>query len=199
MEIITKEKERERTVLMEEWINEYYANNAQKLRRIVDKILLKFGGLSEKDRDDFYSLANEVFVDAMDRYDKAQSFDTFLFSCLSNKIKTEITRRNRYKRKADSMSVSIDTPIGDEEDATLGDMIADSFDMDKIIFGEENSKSMKIEQYLARLTKLQREVVSLLAASYGAGEIQETLKISRREYSDAMRGIHSYENTSLLF
>lgn len=192
-------KEMERTVFMEEQIKEYYANNAQKLRRIVDRILLKFGGLSEKDQDDFYSLANEVFVDVLGRYDSVQSFDTFLYSCLSNKIKTEITRRNRYKRKADHMTVSIDTPIGDEEDCTLGDMIADSFDMNQIIFGEENSKSIKIERYLERLSKLQREVVKLLADSYGAGEIQKKLQISQREYSDAMRGIHSYENTSLLF
>lgn len=77
----------------------YYADNARKLRRVVDRILLKFGGLSNKDMDDFYSLANEVFVDAMGRYDGAQSFDGFLYSCLSNKIKSEITRRNRGEAK----------------------------------------------------------------------------------------------------
>ena len=70
--------------------------------------------------DDFYSLANEVFVDVMRRYDGAQSFDGFLYSCLLNKIKTEITRRNREKRKADRMSISIDTPIGVDEISTVG-------------------------------------------------------------------------------
>lgn len=50
-------------------LNTYYAQNARKLHRTVDKILLKFGGLSGKDFDDFYSLANEVFVDVMNRYD----------------------------------------------------------------------------------------------------------------------------------
>lgn len=57
---------------MDQVLNEYYANNARKLRRVVDRILLKFGGLYNKDRDDFYSLANEVFVDAMGRYDGVQ-------------------------------------------------------------------------------------------------------------------------------
>ena len=98
---------------MEQILITYYAENAKKLHKIVDKILLKFGGLSNKDLDDFYSLANEVFVDVMKRYDKSQSFDVFLYSCLSNKIKTEITKRNREKRKADRMSISIDTPVGD--------------------------------------------------------------------------------------
>ena len=36
-----------------------------------------------------------------------------LYSCLSNRIKTEVTRRNREKRKADLNSVSLDTPIGE--------------------------------------------------------------------------------------
>ncbi len=112
---------------MEQILITYYANNAKKLHKVVDKILLKFGGLSDKDLDDFYSLANEVFVDVMRRYDNSQSFDAFLYSCLLNKIKTEMTRRNREKRKADRMSISIDTPIGDDENSTIGDMIADKF------------------------------------------------------------------------
>ena len=84
---------------MEQILTVYYSNNAQKLHNTVDKILLKFGGISDKDVDDFYSLANEVFVNVMRRYDGTQSFDGFLYSCLLNKIKTEITRRNREKRK----------------------------------------------------------------------------------------------------
>lgn len=54
---------------MEKILILYYANNANKLHGVVDKILSKFGGLSDKDLDDFYSLANEVFVDVMRRYD----------------------------------------------------------------------------------------------------------------------------------
>ena len=50
---------------------------------------------------------------------------------LSNKIKTEITRRNREKRKVDRMSISIDTLIGDDENSTIGDMIADDFNIEK--------------------------------------------------------------------
>ena len=86
----------------------YYDNNAAKLRRTVDKILMKFGGISDKDTDDFYSLANEVFVNVMRRYDDSQSFDAYLYSCLLKKIKTEMTRRNREKRMTDRMTVSID-------------------------------------------------------------------------------------------
>ena len=67
-------------------LDTYYADNAKKLHRVVDRILSKFGGITYKDTGDFYSLANEVFVDAIRRYDGEQSFDGFLYSCLSNKI-----------------------------------------------------------------------------------------------------------------
>lgn len=181
---------------MENILNTYYADNAKKLRKAVDKILLKFGGISDK--DDFYSLANEVFVDVMKKYDASQSFDIFLYSCLSNKIKTEMTRRNREKRKADIMSVSIDTPVGDNEDYVLGDIIAGDFNIEKEIFGEETLKSLKLEKYLNKLSKCQRKILELSAASYDAGEIQKMLDITQKEYTDNMMAVHSYENIKIL-
>ena len=100
---------------MDQILYSYYANNARKLHKIVDRILYKFGGIYGKDKDDFYSLANEVFVYAMRRYDGAQSFDGFLYSCLKNKILSEITKRNREKRRADRIALSIDAPVGGSE------------------------------------------------------------------------------------
>ena len=51
-------KVQERCMDMEQLLAVYYQDNAKKLHRLVDKILLKFVGLSDKDLDDFYSLAN---------------------------------------------------------------------------------------------------------------------------------------------
>lgn len=185
---------------MEQILIEYYENNAKKLHRIVNKILLKFGGLSDKDLDDFYSLANVVFVDVMKRYDTSQSFDAFLYSCLLNKIKTEITRRNREKRMADRMSISIDTPIGDDENSTIGDMIADNCTIEKVIFEEnEEGYSKRTLLYLSRLSRLQKEILRLNIAGYLPGEIREELHISEKEYADCYAAIHSYRNVSILF
>lgn len=185
---------------MEQILNAYYANNAQKLRDMVDKILFKFGGLSDKDKDDFYSLANEVFVDVLKRYDNKKSFEGFLYSCLSNKIKTEMTRRNRYKRKADKMSISIDTPIGDDENLTLGDLIPDKIDVEKELFGErEEGYSERMLLYLAKLSNLQRKILRLTVAGYSPSEIREELHMSGKQYSDCNAAIHSYRNISILF
>lgn len=177
-----------------------YENNARKLHKTVDRILLKFGGLSNKDLDDFYSLANEVFVDAMRRYDHSQSFDAFLYSCLLNKIKTEITKRNREKRKADRISISIDTPIGDEEETTIKDIIADRFTIEEELFEEgETGYSKRMMLYLGRLSELQKEVLKLTIAGYLPGEIKDALQINEKQYTDCYAAIHSYRNASILF
>lgn len=178
----------------------YYSNNAKKLHKMVDRILLKFGGLSDKDLDDFYSLANEVFVDVMQRYDGSQPFENFLYSCILNKIKSEMTRRNREKRKADRMSISIYMPIGDDGNTTVGDMIADDFDIEKELFeNDEKGYSEKMLLYLSKLSSLQKEILRLNIAGYLPNEIREELHISEKEYADCNSAIHSYRNVSVLF
>lgn len=185
---------------MEHVLYEYYENNAQKLHKAVDKILLKFGGISDKDLDDFYSLANEVFVDVIKKYDSSQPFEVFLHSCLTNKIKTEISRRNREKRTLDRVCVSIDTPVGDDEETTIGDLIADDFTIEGELFGDgEEGYGRRVLEYLNRLSGLQREVLRLKAEGFFPNEIREKLHISEKQYADSYAAIHSYRNVSLLF
>lgn len=184
---------------MEQILTSYYADNARKLHGIVDRILLKFGGIPDKDMDDFYSLANEVFVEVMKRYDSSQSFEAFLYSCLSKRIKTEMTRRNREKRKADRISVSMDTPVDDEEEITLRDVIADDFSVEReVLENSEESYSKRMLLYLSRLSKLQREVLKLHSVGYLPNEIREELHISAKQYTECCEAIHSYRNVSVL-
>lgn len=181
----------------------YYADNAKKLYRIVDKILLEFGGISNKDLDYFYVIASDVFADIClkDSYESSKGdFSTFLYSCLFNKIKTEITRRNRKKRKADRMSISIDAPVGDDENSTIGDTIASDLTIEKEIFNKkEEGYSKKMLLYLSRLSSLQKEVLRLNIAGYPPNEIREELHISKKQYADCYAAIHSYRNVSVLF
>ena len=179
-------------------LNAYYADNAKKLHRVVDRILSKFGGLTYKDTDDFYSLANEVFADVLKRYDCEQSFDGFLYSCLSNKIMSEITKRNREKRKADRMCISLDAPVGDKDGLTIGDILTDDFDIEKEIFGEISAVTSKLEKYLAMLSRKQRALLELLSYCYRAAEIQKILHMTQKEYADTLEGIHSYEKIRIL-
>lgn len=184
---------------MEQVLTAYYADNARKLHGVVEKILSSFGGISDKDMDDFYSLANEVFVEAMKGYDREQPFDVFLYSCLSKKIRSEMSRRNREKRKMDRISVSIDMPVDGEDGTTIGDIIADELTVEKEVFerGEEGY-SRRMLLYLSRLSKLQRDVLTLRAAGYLPNEIRKELHINAKQYAECCEAIYSYRNVSVL-
>ena len=184
---------------MEAVVDSYYKNSAKRLYGIVDKILFKLR-LADTDRHDFYSLANEVFMYAVRDYDSSKPFDGFLYSCLYKKFCSEMTRRCREKRKADRMSVSIDEPLGEDPDITLGEIIADDFDMEKEILEDpEGAYSGKVQHYLDRLSFMQKEVLKLNIAGYHPNEIRKELHITEKQYRDCITAIHSYRNVSILF
>ena len=195
----------------------YFQNNAKKLNNMVDKILFKLRFV-DIDKNDFYSLANEVFMYAVRDYDKSQSFDRFLYSCLYKKFCTEMTSRKRDKRctkvkvkekneKGEVIEkiviipdVSIYSPIGEDENSTIEDMIADEATIEKEVFDRnEEGYSKKMLLYLSRLSNLQKEVLRLNIAGYLPGEIREELHMSEKEYADCYAAIHSYRNVSVLF
>lgn len=179
----------------------YYADNAKMLHRVVDRILSKFGGLTYKDIDDFYSLANMVFADAIKRYDGEQSFDGFLYSCLSNKIMSEITRRNCEKRKADRMSISVNATNDKGEDYSLLDCIPSDFDtFEEASKRQENGQYQdKMQCYISKLSNQQVNILNLLIDGYKPFEVRRILELSKKEYADNMQIMRSYENVKVLF
>ena len=181
---------------MEKIIVSYYENNAKKLHAMIDKILFKLK--FNVDNDDFYSLGNEIFLDVINRYNGKQSFDGFLYSCLIKKFKTEMTRRNRYKRQADRFSISIDTPIG-EDNFTISDLLADKKTVESEFFGENSETfSYEMQQYLKRLSVLQRKILELISIGFTPSEIIGELHINKKMYDDCCNAIHSYRNIKIL-
>ena len=177
----------------------YFKNDGKVLYGLINKVLFKLKFDVEK--SDFYSLGSEIFLDALCRYDETQDFNGFLYSCLINKFKTEMTRRNRQKRQCDNNSISIDTPIGDEGgNYTIGDMVASKSTIEKEFFEErEESYSKEMCRYLGRLSNLQKEVLRLISIGFMPSEILEELHINQKMYEDCYQAIHSYRNISLLF
>ena len=177
----------------------YFKNDGKVLYSLIDKVLFKLKFDVEK--SDFYSLGSEIFLDALCRYDETQDFNGFLYSCLINKFKTEMTRRNRQKRQCDNNSISIDTPIGDDDgNFTIGDTIASKSTIEKEFFEErEESYSKEMCRYLGRLSNLQKEVLRLISIGFMPSEILEELHINKKMYEDCYKAIHSYRNISLLF
>lgn len=179
----------------EKYLEVYYSNSAKKLRGIVNDMLTKFGGLSQKDYDDFYSIANLVFAQVIENRDPEKDFHNYLCSCLENKIKTEMTRRNRLKRKIDRESISIYTSIG--EDLTILDSLKSDFEIMEEI-SEDYTYSENVDQYLKTLSKNQFRIAKMIMDGYQAKDIMDKLNITEYQYNDYLKDMKSFEKTLVL-
>ena len=184
--------------MMEYIISTYYENDAKKLQHLSDKVLRKLK-LFDVDKDEFYSLADEIFFNAIRSYDGKSDFDGFVYSCLLNKFKSYLTRSNRVKRRADKLAISIETPIDEDGVSTIGDILRDKRTVESEFFEEnEETFSPEMMKYLSRLSPLQREVLHLISIGYNPSEIIEELHIDKKMYEDCYQAIHSYRNIEIL-
>lgn len=185
-------------VMMEHIISTYYENDAKKLQHLSDKVLRKLK-LFDVDKDEFYSLADEIFFNAIRSYDGKSDFDGFVYSCLLNKFKSYLTRSNRVKRKADKLAISIDAPIDEGGELTIGDVLKDKRTVETELFDEnEETFSPEMMRYLSRLSPLQRKVLHMISIGYKPSEIIEELHINKKMYEDCYQAIHSYRNIEIL-
>lgn len=173
----------------EQILQDYYEDNGKKLYGMVDKILAKFGGVYDMDRADFYSVANEVMVDVSKNYDNSKRLEGYVYACLLNKIKTEFTRRNREKRRAERLTVSLDMPVGEDDELTIGDTLASEFDTEKEVLaesgsGEGNGREIgeRVEAYLSGLPIKARRIMELKMQDVPAREIKARLGMTEKEY-----------------
>ena len=189
-------------------IEKYYANNASKLRKMVDGIIKKFGGLSQKDTDDFYSLANEVFWIAAKDFNGNGNFNGFLYSRLILKIKSMITERNRKKRanietinhpdgtveKKYHHTVSLEAPLYGGNGGSIAELLPSDFDIDKIISDEIGpSFSSDVNEYLDNLPSKTKKMALLISEGYKPCDIIEKMNMTDKEYQIHMDIIQTYE------
>lgn len=180
---------------MEMILEEYCANEMKRLKKICYPILIQIGGISEKDYDDFYSIALDALSDSALRYDKSKNcqFKTFLIGNIKRKFSTEIRDRNRNKRIPAKKIQSFDCLMSDDG-TPLSEVIPSNFDVFEEVCVHNEWKENKIEKYLSKLSIIQRKIVLLLSDGYKAKEIRELLHINEKEYSQNLAAIQAYEN-----
>lgn len=176
----------------------YAGNEMSNLKKLCYPLITKIGGISNKDYNDFYSIALEVLSDSVFRFDETAkcTFKTFLVGNIRRKFNTEIRDRNREKRIPAKEIRSMDE-LFDEDGLPISETIPSKFNTFNEVFDQDISET-KIETYLKRLTSLQRKIVSLLSDGYKSKEIQEILHITRKCYSNNIDSIQSYENVKIL-
>ena len=184
---------------LQPYLEPYYENDGKKLSKLVDEILIRLK-YYDVEKDEFVSLADEIIVNAMYDYDFKQDFNGYIYRCLENKFKTEMTRRNRYKRQTDRMALSLEEKVGnDDKNVTIGELIADKNTVESDFFEErEETYSKKMSTYLGKLSNLQKEVLRLISIGFMPNEILKELHINQKMYEDCYNAIHSYRNTSIL-
>ena len=177
------------------------------LRKLVENILKPWRGAYESwEKDEFYSLAGEIFTKIIDKYDESKGdFDIYFASCLSKRIKDYFKKKNRDKRMQKTETsdggityikpVSIDSVIYEGGDETIADYIPDGKTVEDIVFSDE---SQRAEKYMSMLSDAQKKIVELLMDGYTRSEITERLNLTGKSLDDAMAQIRSYEKVSVL-
>ncbi|MCI8371065.1 MAG: hypothetical protein HFI75_01440 [Lachnospiraceae bacterium] len=196
---------------MKQILDSYYADNARKLHRVVNQIFYrKYGGIANQDMDEFYSVANDVFTDIIikNRYDSNKGdFDGFLYTALELAIVDEQKRQNRDKRRykvvdADGEkrvvhNISLDALAMEEDRMAAECWLQNPYQLEEQLI--EELENEKLEQYLAGLSGIQRQIVAMKMEYIPVSQIKQLLKLSDKQYKQHMNQIKSYENTKYLF
>lgn len=181
-------------------IDKFCANEMQGLKRICYPKIRRVCGDANMDDDDIYSIAMDVLIDSVRRYDISQGkFETFLSSNIQNKINTYI-RDTKYRSKRSNVqkdengrniyvpNIPIDAPT--DEGLDIVERIDSGFQIEDELPEEIGfSSDDKVEKFMQSLSNLQRDILKMKMYEIPVHEIKKTLDISNSEYNDAMESI----------
>lgn len=190
---------------MGQYVDFYCKNDNRELKKIVNQIIgANFAWLPQKDYDDLYSIASSVVWDCEKRFDstkvKTEKFQSFLSSCISNKIKTYVTAMNRNKRIAKDnegnpiQNISFDAPTEDGID--LKEKLASDIKIDENLSLETEGN---VENFLNHLSPIPKQIAQMIMFGDNPMEIKLKLGLSDKDYQDYWKIITSYENKRLLY
>lgn len=193
--------------------------SAKKLHNVVDKILKRFGGITDIDRDECYSIANlEITKYVKSQLDKGiedfdeDQFDGFIYFAISRKVKMHITRKNRQKRckivtkmedgkeiKEYIYPTSLDNLMSDDGKTKMIDIIPSDFDIESSIdVGELLNLGENVVKYISSLGCIERKIADLIMQGCNSTEIKNILKLSDKEYNTYLSDMKEYEKRQLL-
>lgn len=194
------------SVQKEQILNEYCANEMQKLKQMCYPKICKIGGISQMDYDDLYSIALDVLRYSVERYDNSQDckFSTYLNGNIDRKYSTYVRDKLREKRSGEAQydddgnrvfnqNVSLDDST--EDGTNLNEKIASDFSVEDNLSEQMClSSDERVDEFLEKLRTTQREILQLLMQGYNSSEIKEKLNISDKKYSEQFKELSNFEN-----
>lgn len=202
---------------MEQILNDYYKNGGEKLHKLVNQIInKKYGGTADKDMDEFYSVANDVFADIVlhNRYNSSKGdFDDFLYGALCLAIIDEFKKQNRDKRttkievidengnlkKISVPNVYLESAVDGYDNLTIGDTIKSDYNLEDETFrGLSESDNENIREYISTLTPTQKKIAELIGEGLSKNEIIKKIRISKSAYSNNLKAMRHFEKVRIL-
>ncbi len=193
--------------------------SAKRLHNMVNKILKRFGGITDSDRDECYSIANlyiskyinNQLEDGIEDIDEKE-FNNLMYFGISNKIKKYLSYKNAGKRcqivvtKENGKEVkeyiyptSLDNLTTDDGETKYIDVIPSDFDIESSIdVGELLNLGENVIKYISSLGTIQRQIADLIMQGCNSTEIKEILHISDKEYYTYLSDMKEYDKRKLL-
>lgn len=177
--------------------NEYCGDEMVVLKKICLPIILQYGGITESEHDEFYSIANETVWRAAVMFNDNinDSFDKYLRECLSNRFKSVMTKKNRKKRIPIQVTVNIDSPITSDSSKTYADVLDSGYDLEKEVEGLQDDG---LDLFMEKLSRKQKRICELIIQGYKKEEIIKIMDISARRFDTCLDALRNYETRILL-
>ena len=189
---------------------EYYKNDRKKLKYIINNVLRKFGGI--ENMDDYYSIGDEIFCNALINFNGKGQFNGYLAMCLQRKLYSAVTSNNRKKRCAYELyrsddgsvatryikDVSLDAAIENEETdekCFLKDIIGREDDYPIL---SEGLFSKSLIRYIQSLPNKTKVIAHMIMDGLDEEEICEKLSMDSAEYNIHLGIMRLYENKKII-
>lgn len=171
------------------FLRNFYEKNQSQIINFVNQTIKGYGGIYNKDMDDFYSLANEILCKSVISYQPAKniSFFNFFKSCYIKKVKTEMTRRNSLKRKIDREALSYDAPLNGDGSFSYEDIIQDKHE------DYEKQAELLLNELFELLNRKEKIVLEMLINGYTTDEICKKHNFNKSVVIDAKQAFKSYD------
>lgn len=189
---------------------EYYKNDRKKLKYIINNVLRKFGGI--ENMDDYYSIGDEIFCNALINFNGKGQFNGYLAMCLQRKLYSAVTSNNRKKRCAYELyrsddgsvatryikDVSLDAAIENEETdekCFLKDIIGREDDYPIL---SEGLFSKSLIRYIQSLPNKTKVIAHMIMDGLDEEDICEKLSMDSAEYNIHLGIMRLYENKKII-